>query len=137
MEKKTVILAVVGLGIGIASIFLFKRYIPKMIGQKKEDDLEEDTDTSSSPTSTAEKPNDDYPLKIGSKGNNVKSAQRILNKLVAYNYLKKRGKKLNKNVVAEDGDFGSGTEKAFDKYLGTKVVTKMGLQQIQYKLKKG
>jgi len=130
MEKKTVVLAIVGLGIGIASIFFFKKFIPKIMDKKKKDESKKEVDTTEAGVISAPIPDAKLPIKLGDSGKAVQTAQKVLNKYVKVKY------ELG-NVVGEDGNFGEGTEKAFKKYTGKTVVTKVLLKGMINIIKKG
>ena len=133
METKKIIkLSVIGTIIGVGVVFLIS-YLPKLKGKIKSSETEDEKSTvDTSFVAPTPIPDAKLPLERGDKGEAVKTAQKVLNR-----YVKTKYPKITKNVVSEDGIFGSGTEKAFIEYGNTKIVSKTGLKYMIDIIKKG
>jgi len=95
MKKKVIIIIIVLALLGAATFFIVKK-----VKQNK-------TGTTSSGTSSAST----FPLKQGSRGNEVKTVQSALNKIL-------------ENLLDVDGIFGPKTEEALYQKVGLKQLTK-------------
>lgn len=116
MSKKTKIIIGVLLVLAIAIYFLFP-YIKQLFKPKQSTDSNTLNNTSSTGTLTAT--NSVFPLKVGSKGNEVLQLQKAINVLLPVPFSK----------ISEDSIFGSQTQTALNTVMGAGYYP---LTQLQY-----
>lgn len=114
MKNKKVVILVVAIGIVALSYFLIK----KKKAQKEADSLFNQSQSPSQPVS-----NDEFPLKNGSKGDNVKKLQDYLNLNIKPPMAK----------LKVDGMFGPATEAALSSVTSKKTMTKEDFNNKIYK----
>lgn len=98
--------------LGLAGVYFIYQYFKKGTASNTFTPAESGGSSSTSVTTSSKKPTDSFPLKKGSKGDNVRMVQQLL-------------LKIDKTLLPKfgaDGDFGSETESAVQKVLNKKTV---------------
>lgn len=117
-NKRNVIILVASLAILVIA-FLYRKELKNLF---KPGGIDENTDTcgtKSNPSNEGKVQSKGFPLKLGSKGENVKRIQRIINDKISANIVFP----YKPDYLPEDGNWGAKTDKAALKWLKTNSIT--------------